>query len=147
MTRRKRGREASRRWRERNPGHAVTYYRKHRKKILERQARYRQLHRERIRQYLYDRYIAERKKRIGRRKRCDLCRHLTKKFYDDHDHRIATRYCKHRVKVQCARCRRGVLCYNCNSGLGRFMDNPRLLQKAGQYVCKWRTILLRLNGG
>lgn len=29
---------------------------------------------------------------------------------------------------------RGLLCQNCNLGLGRFMDNPNLLEKAVQYL-------------
>jgi len=29
---------------------------------------------------------------------------------------------------------RGILCLNCNHGLGKFMDNPRLLKKASTYL-------------
>jgi hypothetical protein len=29
---------------------------------------------------------------------------------------------------------RGILCYNCNSGLGLFKDNPHLLERAKEYV-------------
>lgn len=29
---------------------------------------------------------------------------------------------------------RGVLCQNCNHGLGKFMDNPDLLNKASDYI-------------
>lgn len=29
---------------------------------------------------------------------------------------------------------RGLLCYNCNSGLGKFKDNPELLEKAIDYL-------------
>lgn len=29
---------------------------------------------------------------------------------------------------------RGVLCVNCNHGLGKFMDNPELLNKAADYI-------------
>lgn len=29
---------------------------------------------------------------------------------------------------------RGLLCMNCNNGLGRFKDNPELLRRAAQYL-------------
>lgn len=29
---------------------------------------------------------------------------------------------------------RGLLCFNCNSGLGKFYDNPRLLMRAADYL-------------
>lgn len=33
---------------------------------------------------------------------------------------------------------RGLLCMNCNNGLGRFGDNPELLEKAAAYLQKYR---------
>lgn len=33
---------------------------------------------------------------------------------------------------------RALLCDLCNKGLGMFHDNPELLQKASEYLIKWR---------
>ncbi len=33
---------------------------------------------------------------------------------------------------------RGLLCHNCNTGLGKFKDNPELLQVASEYLNKHR---------
>ena len=55
---------------------------------------------------------------------CAICgRHqteLVRKLHIDHDHNTG--------KI------RGLLCYNCNDGLGRFRDNPELLNKAVEYL-------------
>ena len=56
--------------------------------------------------------------------RCKICRmRETEKYgllHVDHDHRTA------RV--------RGLLCGNCNTGLGKFRDDPALLQSAIEYL-------------
>ena len=41
----------------------------------------------------------------------------------DHDHRS--------MKL------RGILCFNCNQGLGRFKDDPALLEAALAYLRRW----------
>lgn len=33
---------------------------------------------------------------------------------------------------------RDLLCGNCNGGLGKFQDNPQLLEKAAEYLKKWQ---------
>lgn len=50
---------------------------------------------------------------------CAICsRHL--KLFVDHDHTTGER--------------RGLLCNNCNSGIGRFKDNPAWLEAAANYL-------------
>ncbi len=52
--------------------------------------------------------------------RCKLCSKVMAKGHIDHNHRTK------RV--------RGLLCFNCNAGLGLFRDNPGVLRKAAAYV-------------
>lgn len=54
---------------------------------------------------------------------CALCEN-NKRLHVDHDHKTG--------KV------RGLLCYNCNNGLGRFQDNTCILEKAIIYLNKSR---------
>lgn len=52
-------------------------------------------------------------------------------FAVDHDHSC----CAER-KTSCGKCIRGLLCSNCNNGLGRFKDNFEILLKAAKYLQK-----------
>lgn len=49
----------------------------------------------------------------------------------DHDHRCCLK------RKTCGKCVRGLLCNNCNQGLGRFMDSPVILHQAIQYLEKF----------
>lgn len=64
--------------------------------------------------------------------RCAICgRHeseFEKKFAVDHDHACCT------GRTSCGKCTRGLLCVNCNNGLGRFMDQAEILESALRYV-------------
>ena len=53
---------------------------------------------------------------------CDLCGKECKTVMD-HDHKTLTF--------------RGWLCNNCNSGLGQFKDDTKLLQEAINYIKRW----------
>ena len=50
-------------------------------------------------------------------------------FHADHDHQMMEP--------------RGVLCHNCNVGLGNFQDNEEILIAAIEYVRKWNNALWR----
>lgn len=41
-------------------------------------------------------------------------------------------------KVSCGKCIRGLLCHNCNTGIGHFYDDPELLDTAAFYIRKHR---------
>ena len=47
----------------------------------------------------------------------------------DHDHA-----CCPRIGQSCGKCIRGLLCGNCNTALGSFKDDPRLLRAAIDYL-------------
>lgn len=59
---------------------------------------------------------------------CAICKNLVTVLVVDHDHSC----CK--GPKSCSRCIRGLLCRNCNLGLGYFKDNKQYLQKAMQYL-------------
>lgn len=50
----------------------------------------------------------------------------------DHDHN-----CCPANKKSCGKCVRGLLCCNCNNGLGRFMDNVDNIANALAYLLEW----------
>lgn len=47
----------------------------------------------------------------------------------DHDHK-----CCPEIGRSCGKCVRGILCHNCNTGLGKFRDDPALLGAAIAYL-------------
>jgi hypothetical protein len=148
MTRReklKRNREAKRRWTVKHPDYHKQYYRKHKKQICDKWKRWRREHHAQSLAYRKQKWLDGRERIVGRRKRCVICRRLLgTRFYSDHDHAVAQR-CGHRIAASCAKCRREPLCYNCNAGLGRFADSPKLLDKAAAYLRYWR-VALRKRG-
>jgi hypothetical protein len=57
-------------------------------------------------------------------------------FAIDHDHSCCNNL-NARVKgYSCGKCVRGLLCHNCNLGLGNFKDSIELLQQAQNYLRK-----------
>jgi hypothetical protein len=56
---------------------------------------------------------------------CAICKVSPKRgLVPDHDHK--------------AKKKRGLLCHNCNAGIGFFADNPAIALQAAAYLQKWR---------
>ena len=73
-------------------------------------------------------------------RKCALCeRPLGDDFAVDHDHELAKLH-GHGVDRGCPLCFRGLLCRSCNTALGVFREDPRLLHKAASYVVFRRTV-------
>jgi hypothetical protein len=69
---------------------------------------------------------------------CAICRSPNPggngSFHLDHDHEFpANQPCGHR----------GLLCVNCNHGLGKFRDSPDLLLAAADYLNDWAEVIER----
>jgi recombination endonuclease VII len=50
----------------------------------------------------------------------------------DHDHTCCGK------KKSCSKCRRGLLCRQCNMTIGKMKESPALLRKAADYLEKWK---------
>lgn len=95
------------------------YHRNNRKRVNERTRN----RRHRITQEWFDAKLVE------QNNRCALCRKLFENTpHLDHDHRCCP------PLRSCDKCRRDLLCEDCNLGLGRFKENIKTLKKAIQYV-------------
>lgn len=66
--------------------------------------------------------------------RCAICRRDYENFvgswHIDHDHSC----CGVRGKKACGNCIRGILCGNCNTGIGMLQDDPKILKNAEIYL-------------
>jgi len=69
--------------------------------------------------------------------KCALCR---QKFimtpHIDHDHKCCI------ARKNCGSCQRGLLCTECNLGLGRFKDNIQTLENAIQYLKRYNNVVV-----
>lgn len=65
---------------------------------------------------------------------CAICgaKPGSRKLDVDHDHSCCDR------NGSCGECVRGLLCINCNHGIGKFLDDPEILLKAAGYLLKWK---------
>lgn len=71
--------------------------------------------------------------------KCKLCGSSSpgvgaEKFAVDHDHRCCP------TKRTCGNCIRGLLCWQCNAGIGNLQDSPELLEIAAKYIRESRKI-------
>ena len=72
---------------------------------------------------------------IEQENKCAICfRSFTGTPHVDHNHEC----CKPRTS--CEKCRRGLLCSDCNLGLGRFADDIVILERAIQYLKRHKGI-------
>ena len=66
--------------------------------------------------------------------RCAICgihqSKVNRSFAVDHDHLCCSN------RKSCGKCIRGLLCFECNIGLGKFKDSPQLLKNALNYINK-----------
>lgn len=68
----------------------------------------------------------------GQQFRCAICYETFSKDHVDHDHKCCP------GERSCGRCVRGLLCEDCNRGLGSFHDDPVALLNAIEYLLKER---------
>jgi hypothetical protein len=67
------------------------------------------------------------------------------RMLQEQEHRCAICGCEPKRRLDIDHCHasseiRGLLCSNCNNGLGRFKDSPELLMKAAIYLAKKRKV-------
>lgn len=60
---------------------------------------------------------------------CEICGREAKSLHIDHDHGCCSAQAR-----SCGKCIRGMICRNCNMGLGLLQDNADVLEKAAAYL-------------
>ncbi len=112
-------RETRRKWFEKNPNYIRNYYKKHPEKF--KVARFKMLMWRIGVKMTYQEFKELLKKQGGK---CAICRKVERK------RRISVDHCHETGRV------RGLLCQLCNTSLGGFKDNPKLLKSAIKYLIK-----------
>lgn len=130
--------ERDRKWRENNPEKVKSrnknYYEQNKQSEIARSGQYyrdnreteKQRHRNNrhhITQETFDKQLADQDNK------CAVClQEFTSTPHIDHDHRCCS------PLKSCDKCRRGLLCQDCNLGIGRFKDNVVSLTNAITYL-------------
>jgi hypothetical protein len=75
---------------------------------------------------------------------CKICRSATsgvkgRTWHIDHDHSCCDWNPRDTGVALCGKCVRGILCVNCNTGLGMFRDSPEALEAAAEYLRAWES--------
>jgi Recombination endonuclease VII len=110
------------------------YYEKHRDEVLAKNAAYCKKNAKRVATRVrWNRYgtTAEKleEKMTEQDNKCAICRNpFTKTPHIDHDHECCS------TRKTCGGCNRGLLCDDCNLGLGRFKDSIEILTNAINYL-------------
>lgn len=64
--------------------------------------------------------------------KCLICKKRPDRLFVDHDHSCCPT--SQSEQETCGECVRGLLCWNCNAGLGQFQDDPARLSAAIRYL-------------
>lgn len=118
-------------------------YEKHHDKEVQRNKEYHQNNKEKInlRRRNYRHRITQQwfdQKLVEQDNKCAICcEPFTKTPHVDHNHKCCP------PLRSCDKCRRDLLCDDCNLGLGRFKDNPLLLLVAIEYLKKHQSLKLK----
>jgi transposase len=111
-------------WRKDNPEKNKATMDKSRKKWADKNPEYHKYH------WLMRKYDISKEdydaKLTAQENKCAICQRLMDRPNVDHDHETD--------QV------RDLLCYNCNSGLGQFMDDPLIVQAATDYLKCWKAV-------
>lgn len=88
-----------------------------------------------------DRYVEMLEEQGGGCALCHKIPEIGRGLSIDHDHACCPETAK-----SCGKCIRGLLCGNCNQGLGRFMDDPDVLRAAVAYIERGRPVVIDVSG-
>jgi hypothetical protein len=114
------------------------YYDNNRETALEKNKRYHQNNRKKIakrhRLVAFRMTSEEHESKLREQdNKCAVCKQpFLKTPHIDHNHLCCSK------RPTCGKCNRGLLCDDCNLGLGRFKDSIEVLTNAIQYLKEWK---------
>ncbi len=114
------------------------YYENHRDTVLKKNADYHQRNKEKVakrhRLVAFKMTKEQHDSKLKEQKnQCAICgQSFVRTPHIDHNHECCPK------RPTCGKCNRGLLCDDCNLGLGRFKDSIKILRKAIQYLRRYR---------